>query len=116
AENPLRDGHPPTPAQIATLEKELSTTLAEITKSQTPAQTATHTHQAPTNPDPQALQNLQTLLTDLAPLIDQRNFKAQESLPALSAIPQAAILARQIEDFDFATAAESLKTLRKILD
>jgi len=51
------------------------------------------------------------ILTKLKPVLEQRNTECLSMLSELRPIPEAAILVRQIEGFDFATALKSLKTL-----
>ena len=56
------------------------------------------------------------LLEKLEPMVQSGNAECVHLADELKKIPEAAILVRQMEDFDFTLAAESLKTLRGILE
>ena len=60
--------------------------------------------------------NAQELLCKLEPLLEARDIKCLDLLDELRKIPEAAILARQVENFDFSVAIGNLETLRHILD
>ena len=54
------------------------------------------------------------LLNKLEPLLKSHNIKCLDCLDELHTIPEAAILASQIEDYDFELAYKNLETLRHI--
>ena len=56
------------------------------------------------------------VLDMLEPLLVERNAKSLEYLEELKGIPEAAILVRQIEEFEFSAALKSITTLRVILE
>jgi HPt (histidine-containing phosphotransfer) domain-containing protein len=102
-EDTLRDKKSLENSALPALEAELTRVLESI---------KTPENQPSENPPPE---NLTELFDKLEPLIKSRNPDTQELLGELNAIPQAAILAKQIEDYDFAPAAKSLEALRKLL-
>ncbi|MCL2621220.1 MAG: PAS domain S-box protein [Defluviitaleaceae bacterium] len=59
---------------------------------------------------------ISALLDDLQDLLQQRKSDAVNAIDPLRQIPEAAILVRQVERFDFKTAFGSLVTLRDILE
>jgi len=58
---------------------------------------------------------IKELLDKLEPLLNARSNKCKELLGELKAIPEAAVIAWQIEKFDFATAQKNLKVMREML-
>ncbi|MCL2851443.1 MAG: PAS domain-containing protein [Defluviitaleaceae bacterium] len=57
-----------------------------------------------------------SLLDRLKPLLEHRKAECLNLLEELRTIPETAILVRQIEKFDFASALKSMNTLRAILE
>ena len=55
------------------------------------------------------------ILKDLRPLLENRKSKSTRMLDELRQIPEAAILVKQVEKFDFATAIKSLEALCEIV-
>jgi signal transduction histidine kinase/DNA-binding response OmpR family regulator len=89
----------PSPALLAALEEKLNTVLSTISQ-----------------PPHSAAQSAASILFDtLTPLLESRSSKCMNLLPDLKKIPEAAIVAAQIESFDYKPAAESLKILRKVM-
>lgn len=56
------------------------------------------------------------ILKELEPLLESRNVDCQKYLPQLRTIPEAVIVAKQIENFDFDYALKSLEALKIILE
>jgi CheY-like chemotaxis protein len=57
----------------------------------------------------------QALFKELTPLLETKNIDAQELIPQLKKFPETAIIARQIEVFEFAAALGNLKILQEII-
>ena len=60
--------------------------------------------------------NVQALFEQLTPLLHSKNADALELLPELKKLPEAAIIAKQIENFEFAAALGNLELLKQISD
>ncbi|MCL2356400.1 MAG: ATP-binding protein [Defluviitaleaceae bacterium] len=60
-------------------------------------------------------QNLVKILDKLEPLLKEQNTGALDYLPALSEIPEALIVCRQIEEFNYADALKNLDILKGLL-
>ena len=60
------------------------------------------------------IEHMEKLLAELEPLLKSNDATSLEYTEELRAFPESAILTRQIEDFDFKLAAESLAALRKV--
>jgi len=96
----LADGITPTEAQFFALEKELVPVLTEIGVVASP-RTADNN-------------KLRSLLNKLKPLLQERNAEAVQLLDELRAIPEATILVKQVEDYDFSAGVKSLDTLMTV--
>ncbi|MCL2853984.1 MAG: ATP-binding protein [Defluviitaleaceae bacterium] len=96
----LENGIAPAAQVVETFEKELASLLSAIA----PPDNLSHDKTA-------ILSHLNTLI----PLLEQQKADSLTMLAPLQNIPQAAILIKQIQKLDFATAAKSAATLRDIL-
>jgi CheY-like chemotaxis protein len=56
------------------------------------------------------------ILDELQPLLEQRKTSSRNALGKLYDLPEAAILVRQVEKYDFAAALKSMKILRLIME
>ncbi|MCL2215807.1 MAG: response regulator [Defluviitaleaceae bacterium] len=101
-EEMLATGKTPTSTQLADLEKHLKNVLEAIGT----------TEFSPKNKN---LDNVAEMFDKLAALLKVRSYNALNSIDELRDLPEAAILVRQVEEFDFAAAIQSLKVLRDIL-
>jgi len=102
----------PSNAAITLLEAEFVHTIAKLKK-------LTTEHTPCTVPSPVEehkldKEALHIILDELEPLLYARNTDCLTYTSKLASIPEAKILAKQIESFDFATAEKSLKTLRML--
>ena len=87
---------------INTLEKELKIVLSKL--------------QPRNTPEPAQGEFDREVLDIIRPFLVSRNAGCIDYVPKLKVLPEAAILVRQMEDYDFAQAVKSLDTLKSILD
>ncbi|MCL2218067.1 MAG: ATP-binding protein, partial [Defluviitaleaceae bacterium] len=107
AEAVMRNGQTPTGNQLSVLNNELKRVLDSIGN---PV--------APGLPDKKDLDadKAVALLDELYPLLKSQNVKFLNYVEKLRAIPETAVLVRQIEDFDVKAAIKTMDVLRAILE
>ena len=105
-EHMLSENKKPTQEELAALENELNNVLKTI---KPPEETGT----IKTTYDKTAAI---ALLNKLDPILSSRNVDCMNFIDELNKIPEAAILVRQMENFDYTTAIESLKTLIELYE
>ena len=105
AETIFEVGAIPSDTILGTLEKEMNRVIQAI-------------GEAPTPPKYKPLDKLAVgaLFDELSVMLKHRSPDCQALIPQLNDIPQAAIVARQIEDFEFSLALSNIGTLRRVLD
>ena len=108
AEDLLAEEKFPSQENLSALNKELSRILSEIGEPQKPTATKTL--------DQNGKKEAATLFDTLAPLLAERNSVALDYLPQLRTIPESAVTAQLIEDFEFPLAAKTLEVLRTVLE
>ena len=105
AENLLRDGKTPDNAQLSALKNELARVLEKISVQETPPHPADNTFEK---------SKAIALLDELKLLLDNNNTDSLNLSEELRVIPEAAIIVRQIEEFEFEAALKSINVLRDI--
>jgi len=105
AEIPLKNGKMPTATVLSDLESELNRVLESIQIPELVFQSGN-----------QDKESVEALFDRLEPLLENLDTRCLKLLPELQTIPQAAILVRQMEDYDFSLASKSLRSLRKVLN
>jgi len=106
-ENLLAEGKTPTSEQLSCLENELSQVFESIGK----PESALFPGYMNFDKDKARL-----IFDELYPLLDSHDSASMNLLGALREMPEMAVLAQQIEDFDFIQALKTLNTLKKILE
>ncbi|MCL2400634.1 MAG: ATP-binding protein [Defluviitaleaceae bacterium] len=104
-EQVLANGKIPSTSQLSALEHELKCVLETINK----LETAT----VSVKKDFNKVETI-VLLDKLYPSLKSHNIECLSFIEELRAIPEATVLVRQIEDFDFTLALQTLDTLRSI--
>ena len=103
----LKNKQIPTTEQLNTLEQELKHVLESINSQQQPI---------PIQGNGFDKARALDLLEKVKPYLESFNAQSVDFLDALNAVPETAILRKQIEDFDFGPALQSLLTLQSLLD
>ena len=106
-EHLLKDGHMPGTGLLSALENELARVLHDIGKPE-----------VRTLPGDKVLDKdkAMSIFKELTPLLESGNSKCQDFLEELHAIPETAVLARQIEEFEFESALATMATLMTIVE
>ena len=106
-EHSLQNGEMPTEYQLSAIEIELTRVLRDIVKPQTVL--------IPTNIDFDK-DSAFALFDKLQKLLASQNADSLDFLDELRTLPQSAVLCRQIENFDFKAALETLAVLRIVIE
>ena len=114
AEDLLAAGNTPPADLLENLKSELSAILNSINQPKPQNPSTTTEPAAPNKPENKV--NPKELFDQLSPLLETRNSDAINLLEDLRQIPETAIIAAQIENFEFIVAKKSLDTLRRIMD
>jgi len=109
-ESVLANGKVPTAGQMTALKDELDSVLENIKSDIKDDKTKVEAVKI------LDVEKMADLFDNLAALLENRNAESLGFLQEIQTIPEAAILAKQIEDFEFAAALKSLNTLRAVLD
>ncbi|MCL2248180.1 MAG: ATP-binding protein [Oscillospiraceae bacterium] len=104
-ENILANGETPTDEQLTTMENELARVIESIGR---PEQTDVSADWDK--------ENILALLDKLEQMLADNNAESISLLDELRAIPEAAVLIRQIENFEFASARDCLSVLKDVLE
>ena len=101
----LGEGNKPSDSELSALGSELTRVLENITVPEAVLQSGSFDKERITE-----------LFEQLEPLLESLDTKCLKSVEELQTIPQAAILVRQMEDYEFKLALASLRSLRKVLN
>jgi len=97
-------------SQLCTVEVELNKVLAELSPMLSPKNTS----------DAEVLEfdagSVQEILEELEPLVESGNTECLKFIDTISALPGSGKLIKQLEDFDFKLAAETLAKLKICLE
>ncbi|MCL1845439.1 MAG: response regulator [Defluviitaleaceae bacterium] len=109
AEYMLADGKIPHEAHLSVLEIKLNAVLASISE--------TESAETPQNKSGKNFDNayIAEIFAALEPLLESQNVDSLIYAEKLNALPQAFVLCKQIEEFDYSAALQSLKTLKQYL-
>ncbi|MCL1843032.1 MAG: ATP-binding protein [Defluviitaleaceae bacterium] len=108
----LKTGEIPAPAAVSALENELARVVNEIKVSRQSAKILSSAEK----PDAPNYDELMDLLDNLQEMLEQRKSGSRNALGRLRDIPEAAIMVKQVDKFDFAVALKSLAALRLVLE
>ena len=116
-EDQLKDGkNHVTPKQLAVLEMELETALAELTaelSANTTVQSAEDSQSAADNSEPLDKEAAEELFEKLEPMLEMGNLDCRNFINDLRRIPETEKLIQQMEDLDFHEALTTLGELKK---